>query len=185
MSSSSSLSGARRRRVGGGSGPTSTSGTAPPSKPPQKVSPGLKASNDNNVVNPFQLIQQHEIKLNILHDIPAAEYIDWSRYEETEDEMGRLKVDKTLWTNKIYIILQPLSEKDRSFLPQGLEVSSYMKAYTEPRYFFNNQRLEIEVGDVFVRSDGHKYMVETIAGKYGNFKAQVYRKLLLRGIDND
>lgn len=69
MSSSSSLSGARRRRVGGGSGPTSTSGTAPPSKPPQKVSPGLKASNDNNVVNPFQLIQQHEIKLNILHDI--------------------------------------------------------------------------------------------------------------------
>jgi hypothetical protein len=123
--------------------------------------------------------------IDILHDIPAAEYVDWIRYGETEDEMGRLKTDETLWTNIIYVILQPLTEKDRSFLPQGLEVSSYMKAYTEPRYYFNNQRLEVEVGDVFVRSDGHKYMVETIAGKYGNFKAQVYRKLLLRGIDND
>jgi hypothetical protein len=131
------------------------------------------------------ITQMQQDFINILHDIPAAEYIYWSRYEETEDEMGRLKVDKELWTNKIYIILQPLTEKDRSFLPQGVEVSSYMKAYTEPRYYFNNQRLEIEVGDVFVRSDGHKYMVETIAGKYGNFKAQVYRKLLLRGIDND
>lgn len=69
MSSSSSLSGARRRRVGGGSGPTSTSGTTPPSKPPQKVAPGLKSSGENNVINPFQLIKQHDIKLNILHDL--------------------------------------------------------------------------------------------------------------------
>lgn len=68
MSSSSSLSGARRRRVGGGSGPTSTTGSTP-SKPAQKVAPGLKGSTENNVINPYQLIQQHDIKLNILHDI--------------------------------------------------------------------------------------------------------------------
>ena len=69
MSSSSSLSGARRRRAGGGSGPTSTS--APPSSVPQRTPAGLKGSStptqsSNN--NPFQIIQQHEMKLNMLRE---------------------------------------------------------------------------------------------------------------------
>ena len=68
MSSSSSLSGARRRRAGGGSGPTSTS--APPSSVPQRTPPGLKSSAPPTPQqnNPFQIIQQHEMKLNMLRE---------------------------------------------------------------------------------------------------------------------
>ena len=70
MSSSSSLSGARRRRAGGGSGPTSTS--APPSSVRQRTPAGLKGSStptqSSNNNNPFQIIQQHEMKLNMLRE---------------------------------------------------------------------------------------------------------------------
>jgi len=68
MSSSSSLSGARRRRAGGGSGPTSTSAPTPVTP---RTPAGLKGSStptqsSNN--NPFQIIQQHEMKLNMLRE---------------------------------------------------------------------------------------------------------------------
>ena len=69
MSSSSSLSGARRRRAGGGSGPTSTS-TSAPTPVAQRTPAGLKSSTPPTPPqnNPFQLIQQHEMKLNMLRE---------------------------------------------------------------------------------------------------------------------
>ena len=67
MSSSSSLSGARRRRAGGGSGPTSTSAPTPVA---QRTAAGLKSSAASTPPqnNPFQIIQQHEMKLNMLRE---------------------------------------------------------------------------------------------------------------------
>ena len=70
MSSSSSLSGARRRRAGGGSGPTPTSTSSPPPVP-QRTASGLKSATPQppqNNSNPFQLLQQHEAKLNMLRE---------------------------------------------------------------------------------------------------------------------
>jgi len=82
MSSSSSLSGARRRRAGGGSGPTSTSTQQ---QQPRKSAPGgmksapggMKSSSPPmNVINqgpvpvpsPFQILQQHQLKLDIIEE---------------------------------------------------------------------------------------------------------------------
>ena len=59
MSSSSSLAGARRRRAGGGSGPTSSG--QPQQRPTnQSTRPQI----DPQQVNPFMLLQQHNMKIN-------------------------------------------------------------------------------------------------------------------------
>ena len=61
MSSSSSLAGARRRRAGGGSGPTSSG--QPQQRPPN---PSTQPQTDPQQVNPFMLLQQHNMKINMI-----------------------------------------------------------------------------------------------------------------------
>jgi len=61
MSSSSSLSGARRRRAGGGSGPTSSG--QPQQRP---TNPSTQPQTDPQQVNPFMLLQQHNMKINMI-----------------------------------------------------------------------------------------------------------------------
>ena len=61
MSSSSSLSGARRRRAGGGSGPTSSG--QPQQRP---TNPSTQPPTDPQQINPFMLLQQHNMKINMI-----------------------------------------------------------------------------------------------------------------------
>ena len=61
MSSSSSLSGARRRRAGGGSGPTSSG--QPQQRP---TNPSTQPQTDPQQINPFMLLQQHNMKINMI-----------------------------------------------------------------------------------------------------------------------
>ncbi len=62
MSSSSSLSGARRRRAGGGSGPTSS---GQQTQRPQQQEPQQQQQPQ---INPFILLQQHDIKLRMIEE---------------------------------------------------------------------------------------------------------------------
>jgi len=120
----------------------------------------------------------------ILSDVPFKESVAWSRATKTEDSMGRSS-DSSSWTHEISLIIQPLTEKDRSIIGEGIKITSHMKAYSQWQYRFDGTLYKIETGDTIVRTDGKTYLVKQIVGKYGGSGLEVYRKLILREVDND
>ena len=130
MSSSSSLAGARRRRAGGGSGPTSTSISANTASIPQRTPAGLKSSASipttefNN--NPFQLIQQHEIKLNILRET----------LQDIMSNKNNTTTDSKEMTDKINIDVEQIS----NFVMERVEKELDFKAFYE-----NDEKLMNEI----------------------------------------
>jgi len=124
MSSSSSLSGARRRRAGGGSGPTSTSAPTPVT---QRTPSGLKSPSVTPPQNnPFQLIQQHEIKLNMLR--------------ETVQELMYSKIDSSIDPKDINDKINIDVEKISNFVMDKVEKELDFKAFYE-----NDEKLMNEI----------------------------------------
>ena len=124
MSSSSSLSGARRRRAGGGSGPTSTSAPTPVT---QRTSSGLKSPSVTPPQNnPFQLIQQHEMKLNMLR--------------ETVQELMSSKNDTSIDPKDINDKINIDVEKISNFVMDKVEKELDFKAFYE-----NDEKLMNEI----------------------------------------
>ena len=121
----------------------------------------------------------------ILSDVPFSETVTWSRASKTEDEMGRISGSSS-WTKEINVIIQPITEKDKDVLPAGIRVTGYVKAYVRWQYKVSDAVgwVSVRTGDTFIRDDGNEYMVEKIIGKYGGAKTEVFRKLILREIDN-
>jgi hypothetical protein len=134
MSSSSSLSGARRRRAGGGSGPTSTS--APPV--PQRTSAGLKnpippAPPQSNS-NPFQLIQQHESKLNMLRETLQQLMSDKNDNSNNQQASGSINMDAI--QEKINLDVENIS----NFVMERVEKELDLKAFYD-----NDEKLMNEI----------------------------------------
>jgi len=124
MSSSSSLSGARRRRAGGGSGPTSTSAPTPVT---QRTPSGLKSPSVTPPQNnPFQLIQQHEMKLNMLR--------------ETVQQLMSSKIDSSIDPKDINDKINIDVEKISNFVMDKVEKELDFKAFYE-----NDEKLMNEI----------------------------------------
>lgn len=128
-----------------------------------------------------QMVQDFQ---NILLDIPLQELITWTRNTEIEDSMGRQSSIST-WKNTISIIVQPITEKDLKYLPEGMKTSGLLKAYIKPKYTFGNTEYVVTQGDYFVRKNGDKFLVQQIVGRWGANDNPVFVKALLRGLDND
>jgi len=120
----------------------------------------------------------------ILADVPFAEDVGWSRPTKIEDEMGR-EASSSSWTKEISILIQPISEKDRNVLGAGIEVTSHMKAYVQWGFKVDNGFASVKTGDYIERKDGDLYIVEQVAGKHNSGTQEIFRKLILRAIDND
>ena len=119
----------------------------------------------------------------IYTDFPWASVVNWTRYVRTEDEMGRSSLDTQVFSKSVNLIVQPLSEKDRSVLGVGESVSGLMKAYAKKEYQINNEFIGFNVGD-FVEYKGKDFIVEKVEGRFGGF-TEVFSKLILRSVDND
>jgi len=120
----------------------------------------------------------------ILSDVPFEEQVKWERVSETEDEMGH--VDSSTTSQKqILLIIQPITEKDRDLLGRGISVSSHMKAYARHVYRVGSELIGIKTGDFLTRANGDQYIVEKIIGKYAGDSVEVFRKLILRAVDDD
>jgi len=122
MSSSSSLSGARRRRAGGGSGPTSTSTTS--TQPPQRAPSNTPAPQLN--ISPFQLIQQHESKLNMLRET----------LQQVISEKNNTTIDSESINDKINIDVEKIS----NFVMGNVEKQLDLKAFYD-----NDEKLMNEI----------------------------------------
>ena len=123
--------------------------------------------------------------LTILSDVPFSEDVSWQRTTKTEDEMGRV-ASSTSWTKEINLIIQPITEKDRDVATHGIVVKGHLKGYARGSYKINDTLglQSIKTGDYITRKDSHKYMVEKIIGKYTGGETEVYRKIILKEIDN-
>ena len=120
----------------------------------------------------------------ILADVPFAEDVGWSRPTKIEDEMGR-EASRSSWTKEITMLIQPISEKDRNVLGPGIEVTSHMKAYVQWGFKVDNGFASVKTGDYIERKDGDLYIVEKVLGKHNAGGLEIFRKLILRAIDND
>lgn len=121
----------------------------------------------------------------ILSQLPFEEAVTWERKTPTEDEMGNEASVSTDWSVSINILIQPITERDRDIIALGISVSGHMKAYARRRYEVSTGTYQtVNVGDYLTDADGQLYIVETVVGKFGG-GSEVYRKLVLKMIDND
>lgn len=120
----------------------------------------------------------------ILSDVPFKEKVNWSRVTKTEDSMGKVS-SASSWTYAIELIIQPLTQKDRNILPEGIQIRGHLKAYSKWRYKVGDGLKSIEPGDTITRNNDKEYMVTQLTGGYGGNSLEVFRKLILREIDND
>ncbi len=121
----------------------------------------------------------------ILEDIPMSEDVTWTRTSQTEDEFGRASSSSDTITETISVLIQPITEKDKDILAVGVAITGHMKAYVKHSYDLTGGGSSTpKVGDNFVRTDGQLYEVETVIGKYSGSNIEVFRKLVLREIDN-
>ena len=120
----------------------------------------------------------------IMADLPNSSNVSWKRMNSTEDEFGRNNVSSTLFEREINVVIQPLTEKDRRVLNVGESVSGLMKAYCLPSYYVNNSigKVGLSIGD-FLEYNDSWFMVSKIEGKFGS--TEVFRKLVLKAVDND
>jgi len=121
---------------------------------------------------------------SILADVPFEEQVTWKRISKVEDEMGHVS-SSTNSTVELLLIIQPITEKDRDLLGSGISVTSHMKAYARHSYRINGVLVEIQTGDHITRRNGDEYLVDQIIGKYAGDSTEVFRKLILRAIDNE
>ena len=121
----------------------------------------------------------------IFTSVPFAEEVTWTRYSNTEDELGRASAITQVFSTDISLIVQPLVDSDRSLVPQGVQISGYMKAYSKDSYAIGGGSYATpDVADQIVLYNGKKYIVDSVQGKWiGN--SEIYRKLILKRIDND
>jgi len=154
MSSSSSLSGARRRRAGGGSGPTSTS--APPPPVPQRTSAGLKnpippAPTQSNS-NPFQLIQQHESKLNMLRETLQQLMSDKNDNSNNQQASGSINMDAI--QDKINLDVENVS----NFVMERVEKELDLKAFYD-----NDEKLMNEIESLKVTLHSQQMVINGLS----------------------
>ena len=152
MSSSSSLSGARRRRAGGGSGPTSTS--APPV--PQRTSPGLKnpipqAPTQNNS-NPFQLLQQHEAKLNMLRE--TLQQVLSEKNDNSNNQQASGSINMEAIQEKINIDVENVS----NFVMERVEKELDLKAFYD-----NDEKLMNEIESLKVTLHSQQMVINGLS----------------------
>jgi len=121
---------------------------------------------------------------NILADVPFAEDVTWTRPSKVEDEMGR-EASSSSWSKEISMLIQPISEKDRNVLGPGIEITSHMKAYVQWGFRRDDGFASVKTGDYIERKDGDLYIVEKVLGKHNAGGLEIFRKLILRAIDND
>ena len=121
----------------------------------------------------------------IFNSVPFAEEVTWARYSNTEDELGRASAITEVFSEDISLIVQPLVDSDRSILPQGVNISGYMKAYSKDSYAVTGLGyLTPDIADVILLYNGKKYLVDQVQGKWVG-RSEIYRKLILKRIDND
>jgi len=119
----------------------------------------------------------------ILSDVPFEDEATWVRNVNVEDEMGRQASTSETFSQVISLMIQPITEKDRDVTALGISVSGHMKAYCRHEYTTSTGTSTPTVGD-FITSASQEYIVEQIVGKYNGKGAEVFRKLILREVDN-
>lgn len=120
----------------------------------------------------------------ILSDQPFEEAVTWERKTPTENEMGREASSSTDWSVSINILIQPITERDRDIVALGISVTGHMKAYARRRYDVGGGDYQtVNEGDYITDAASQLYIVEKVIGKFGG-GSEVYRKLILRMIDN-
>ena len=153
MSSSSSLSGARRRRAGGGSGPTSTS--APPPVP-QRTAAGLKSSAPQtppqNNSNPFQLIQQHEMKLNMLRE--TLQQVLSEKNDNSNNQQASGSINMEAIQEKINIDVENVS----NFVMERVEKDLDLKAFYD-----NDEKLMNEIESLKVTLHSQQMVINGLS----------------------
>jgi len=152
MSSSSSLSGARRRRAGGGSGPTSTS--APPPVP-QRTAAGLKSATPQppqNNSNPFQLIQQHEMKLNMLRE--TLQQVLSEKNDNSNNQQASGSINMEAIQEKINIDVENVS----NFVMERVEKELDLKAFYD-----NDEKLMNEIESLKVTLHSQQMVINGLS----------------------
>ena len=153
MSSSSSLSGARRRRAGGGSGPTSTS--APPPVP-QRTAAGLKSSATpqptQNNSNPFQLLQQHEAKLNMLRE--TLQQVLSEKNDNSNNQQASGSINMEAIQEKINIDVENVS----NFVMERVEKELDLKAFYD-----NDEKLMNEIESLKVTLHSQQMVINGLS----------------------
>ena len=155
MSSSSSLSGARRRRAGGGSGPTSTSTSAPPPVP-QRTASGLKSSAPptppQNNSNPFQLLQQHEAKLNMLRE--TLQQVLSEKNDNSNNQQASGSINMEAIQEKINIDVENVS----NFVMERVEKDLDLKAFYD-----NDEKLMNEIESLKVTLHSQQMVINGLS----------------------
>lgn len=154
MSSSSSLSGARRRRAGGGSGPTSTSTSAPPPVP-QRTAAGLKSATPQppqNNSNPFQLIQQHEMKLNMLRE--TLQQVLSEKNDNSNNQQASGSINMEAIQEKINIDVENVS----NFVMERVEKELDLKAFYD-----NDEKLMNEIESLKVTLHSQQMVINGLS----------------------
>ena len=122
-----------------------------------------------------------------MNSIGAAEIANpnWIRYSNIEDEFGRASSEKIDFKARVTLMIQPLTEQDREVIGLGVGVTGYMKAYARHTYFVDYvaDYRTIDVGDMIVY-ERKNYLVDQVEGRWGG-RSEVFRKLILRRVDND
>lgn len=152
MSSSSSLSGARRRRAGGGSGPTSTS--APPPVP-QRTAAGLKSATPQppqNNSNPFQLLQQHEAKLNMLRE--TLQQVLSEKNDNSNNQQASGSINMEAIQEKINIDVENVS----NFVMERVEKELDLKAFYD-----NDEKLMNEIESLKVTLHSQQMVINGLS----------------------
>ena len=152
MSSSSSLSGARRRRAGGGSGPTSTS--APPPVP-QRTASGLKSATPQppqNNSNPFQLLQQHEAKLNMLRE--TLQQVLSEKNDNSNNQQASGSINMEAIQEKINIDVENVS----NFVMERVEKDLDLKAFYD-----NDEKLMNEIESLKVTLHSQQMVINGLS----------------------
>jgi hypothetical protein len=152
MSSSSSLSGARRRRAGGGSGPTSTS--APPPVP-QRTASGLKSATPQppqNNSSPFQLLQQHEAKLNMLRE--TLQQVLSEKNDNSNNQQASGSINMEAIQEKINIDVENVS----NFVMERVEKELDLKAFYD-----NDEKLMNEIESLKVTLHSQQMVINGLS----------------------
>jgi len=120
----------------------------------------------------------------IISEVPFMESVTWVKKTLTEDEFGREDSSTESLNESIDIVLQPLVQKDREVLGIGVSVSGYMKAYVKHEYVFSEVSYVVDTGDFITNEEGDEYVVVEVEDVLEGGEAEVFRKLILREVDN-
>ncbi len=120
----------------------------------------------------------------ILSDVPFEDEVTWVRNANVEDPMGREASTSETFSQVMSLMIQPITEKDRDITALGISISGHMKAYARHQYETSVGKQAIKTGDFLTASNDDEYIVEKIIGIYNGKGTEIYRKLILREVDN-